>query len=336
MARTSALAVAFVALAAAGAAEAQPVTLKFASFEPPAAPITGRVFTPWAEDVGKASEGTLRIEMFAGGVLGRSPLQQLKLVQDGVADLTWTVPGYTPGRFDDTEVAELPFTINTATEGSLAMTRLHARGMLAGFDDLKLLLIGAVPANNIHSRGAVRSLADMKGKRVRAGSSQIAKLVEAIGAVPVQIGAPQVAESLSRGVIDASLNEWNFVATFKIDEVVSHHLVVPMGTVAVMVPMLKSRYDALPPPARAALDKYSGEALARRFGAVVDGVNDAARERVSKSGKNTVTVLPAAEQEAWRKSTQPVTDAWRKARPKNDQLYEGLVGELAKVRAGDK
>ena len=304
-------------------------TLKFASFEPPQAPITGSVFIPWAEEVTKASGGSLKIDVFPGGVLGRNPLQQLKLVQDGVADLTWTVPGYTPGRFDDTEVAELPFLVTSSAAGSLAMSRLHAKGMLSGFDEIKLLLIGTVPPNAVHSRSPVRSLADLKGKRIRAGSSQIAKLIEAHGAVPVQRGATQVAESLSRGVIDATLNEWNFVGTFKIDEVVSHHLVVPMGTVAVMVPMMKARYDALPPAAKAALDRYSGEALARRFGAVVDKSNDATRERVSHSGKNTVATLPPAEEQAWRKATQPVIDAWRTAKPKNAQLYDAFKAELA-------
>lgn len=325
-----------VALAAAAAlstaASAQTVTLKLASFEPPQAPITGGVLTPWAQEVSAASGGTLKIDIYAGGTLGRSPLQQLKLVQDGVADITWTVPGYTPGRFDDTQVAELPFLVTDATSGSLAMTRLHQRGLLGGFDDLKLLLIGTVPANNIHSREPVMSLADLKGRKIRAGSSQIAKLVEALGAVPVQLGAPQVAESLARGVIDASLNEWNFVATFKIDEVVRHHLAVPMGTVAVMVPMRKSRYDALPAQARAALDRHSGEALARRFGAVVDKTNVATRERVMKSGKNSVVVPAPAEQQAWRDAVQPVTDAWRKGSPQNEKIYQAFVEALKQSR----
>lgn len=322
----------FAVAALATSAIAQPVTLKLASFEPAQAPITGRVLTPWAKEVAAASGGTLKIDIYPGGTLGRSPLQQLKLVQDGVADLTWTVPGYTPGRFDDTQVAELPFLVTDATSGSLALTQLHRQGLLGGFDELKLLLIGTVPANNIHSREPVKSLADLKGRKIRAGSSQIAKLVEALGAVPVQLGAPQVAESLARGVIDASLNEWNFVATFKIDEVVRHHTVLPMGTVAVMVPMLKAKYDALPAQAKAALDKHSGEALARRFGAVVDKTNDSTRERVAQSRKNTVSTPSPAEQAAWRAAVQPVTDAWRKAAPKNEKIYQAFTEALKQAR----
>jgi len=324
----------FACAAAAPVAAQQPVKLKFASFEPPQAPITGKVFTPWAQDVSKASNGALEIEMFPGGQLRRNPLQQLKLVEDGIADLTWTVPGYTPGRFDDVEVTELPFLVRSAREGSLALTRMHQKGQLAGFGELKLLLIGTVPANNIHSTFPIASVADLKGKRIRTGSAQLAKLVESLGAAPVQLGAPQVAESLSKGVIDGSLNEWNFVATFKLDQVASYHFALPMGTVAVMVPMLKSKYDALPPAAKAALDRYSGEALAVRFVEVVDGVNDATRDRVAKSAKNKVVVPDAAAEEQWRKATQALADNWRKARPRNDAVYTAFTQEVAAVRGG--
>lgn len=332
-AATLALATLVSAMLAGPALAQQPVKLRLASFEPPQAPITGKVLTPWAADVTKASNGALEIEVVPGGQLGRSPLQQLKLVEDGIADITWTVPGYTPGRFDDVEVAELPFLVRTAREGSLAFTHMNEMNQLAGFDKFKLLFIGTVPANNIHSTFPIKSVADLKGKRIRTGSAQLAKLVESLGAAPVQLGAPQVAESLAKGVIDGSLNEWNFVATFKLDQVATHHYVLPMGTVAVMVPMLKSRYDALPPAARAALDKYSGEALAVRFSEVVDATNDATRERVAKSGKNSVVVPTEAEAAQWRQATQTLVGDWRKARPRNEAIYTEFVKQVEAVRA---
>ena len=85
-------------------AEAQQIKLKFSSFEPPTAALTARVMTPWAAEVSKASGGNLQIDMYPGGILGRNPLTQLKLVQDGVADIAWIVLAYTPGRFDDADV----------------------------------------------------------------------------------------------------------------------------------------------------------------------------------------------------------------------------------------
>lgn len=321
-------------LTAATPAQAQTVTLKFASFEPPQAPFTARAFATWAEDVSKASNGALKIEMFAGGTLGRNPLQQFKLVQDGIADIAWTIPGYTPGRFDDTEVVELPFIVNNSTEGSLALTRMLAKDQLVGFADLKMLMIGNVPPVSLHGKFPIKTLADLKGKRMRAASTVTGKVVEAMGAVPVVIGAPATAEAISKGVVDGTLAEWNFVATFKIDEVAQHHMALPLGGTAVMVPMLKKRYESLPPAARAAIDKFSGEAFARRFAAVGDAQITAVPAAIRAKGKNTIVQPDAAVQDEFKRAVQPVTDQWRKAKPRNELVYKAFVAELERVRAG--
>lgn len=323
-----------LALLAAPAVFAQAVTLKFASFEPPQATFTAKVFQTWAEDVTRDSKGTLKIEIFAGGTLGRNPLQQFRLVQDGVADIAWAVAGYTPGRFDDTEVAELPFLVNNAMEGSVVLSRLAARNELVGFADLKLLLIGAVPPVSIHGTFPIRSLADIKGKRLRTGSSLNGKVVTAMGGVPVLIGAPQTTESISKGVVDGALAEWNFVDTFKVHEVAFNHMALPLGGTAIMVPMMKARYDKLPAAARAAIDKHSGEAFARRFANVADATITSVPAALAKRGKNTIVTPDAATRESFRKAVQPVADEWRKEKPRNERVYQSFVAELERLRAG--
>jgi TRAP-type C4-dicarboxylate transport system substrate-binding protein len=328
------IAISILALLAGATALAQPVVLKFASFEPPQATFTAKVFSTWAEDVSKASNGTLKIEIFSGGTLGRNPLQQFKLVQDGVADIAWAVAGYTPGRFDDTEVAELPFLVNNAYEGSVVLSRLAARNELVGFADLKLLLIGAVPPVSIHGTFPIRSLADMKGKRLRTGSSLNGKVVTAMGGVPVLIGAPQTTEAISKGVVDGALAEWNFVDTFKVHEVAFNHMALPLGGTAIMVPMMKSRFDALPPAARAAIDKYSGEAFAKRFATVADATIISVPEALAKRGKNNIVVPDAATRDAFRTAVQPVVTEWRKEKPRNERVYNLFVAELGRLRAG--
>ncbi len=313
---------------------AQPVVLKFASFESAQAPFTAKVFTTWAEDVTKASNGTLKVEMFVGGTLGRNPLQQLKLVQDGIADLTWTVPGYTPGRFDDTEIVELPAIVNNAYEGSMVLTRLAARDELVGFADLKLVFLGNVPPVSIHGKFPIRTLADLKGKRMRVGSSVGAKMAESLGAVPVVIGAPATTEAIAKGVVDGTFAEWIFIRAFKIDEVASNHLVMALGGTAVMVPMLKKRYESLPPAARAAIDLHSGEAFVKRFAAVADIAQTEIPAEVAARGKNTVLTADAATRAAFAAATKPVADEWRQAKPRNERLYKAFMAELERVRAG--
>jgi TRAP-type C4-dicarboxylate transport system substrate-binding protein len=327
-------ALAATCLAPMTARAADPVKLKFTSFEPPMANITSNVLTPFARDASAGSGGTLQIDMFAGGTLGRNPLQQLKLVTDGIADIGWIVLPYTPGRFDDTEIVGLPFLTASATEASLALHRVYAAGALVGFEGLKMLAVGATPPVVIHANQPIRLPADFKGKRVRVSGDHLTRVVEALGGAPVQLGGGQIAEGLSRGVVDMTLNNWGFVGDFKVNEVSSQHFDIPLGAVAIGVVMRQDRYDALPAPARAAIDKASGEALARKLGEAFDRQEKEVRERVSRSGRNQVVAPSAAELAAWQQAIAPLNEAWRGAKPRNTRIHEAFSQQLARVRAG--
>jgi TRAP-type C4-dicarboxylate transport system substrate-binding protein len=326
--------VAAPALVALPARAADAVKLKFSSFEPPMANITSNVLAPLARDIAAASGGTVQIDMYAGGTLGRNPTQQLKLVTDGVADLAWVVLPYTPGRFDDTEVAGLPFVTRDATEASLALQRIHAAGALVGFQGLKMLALAATPPVVIHANQPVRLPRDLKGKRVRLSGDHLTRVVEALGGAPVQVGGAQIAEAMSRGVVDMTFNNWGFVGDFKVNEVSSQHLDLPLGAVAVGVVMRQDRYDALPPQGRAAIDKASGEALARRLGEAFDRQEKEVRERVSRSGRNTVTAPSAEEVAEWKRLIEPVNQSWRQAKPRNERTYAAFTEQLKRIRAG--
>lgn len=313
---------------------ADTVKLKFSSFEPPMANITSNVLAPFAKDASAASGGALQIDMFAGGTLGRNPIQQLKLVIDGVADIAWVVMGYTPGRFDDTDVVGLPFLTTNATEASVALHRIYAKDTLVGFDGLKMLALASTPPVHFHGNQAIRQPADLKGKRVRITGDHMTRVIESLGGAPVLIGGGQVAEALSRGVVDQTMNNWGFVGDFKVAEVATQHFEMPMGAIAVGIVMRKDKYDALPPAAKAAIDKFSGEALARKVGEAFDRQEKEVRERVSKSPKNTAVVATAAQIDDWRKQIEPLNDGWRKAKPRNERTYQAFVAELKAARAG--
>jgi len=326
-------AMALLAAIAPLAAHAQTQKLKFSSFEPPTAALTSKVMVPWADEVSRSSAGALQIDMYAGGALGKNPLQQLKLVQDGVADIAWIIPGYTPGRFEDTDVVALPFATDNAVEASVALWRMFKRGELGGFDDLKVLALAATPPVKIHATTPVSSVGDMKGRKVRATGDILVRAVERLGAVPVTLGGGQVAEALSRGVVDVTLNNWGFVADFKVNEVTSHHLTVPLGNVAVMIAMKKSAFDQLPPAAQAAIEKSSGEALSLRLGREFDRIETEYAQRIATSGRNKIVAPSEAERTAWKAAVEPVIADWRKARPKNDELFRSFSAELAKIRS---
>ena len=103
---------------------AAPITLKFATVDPDQSPVN-KNFKAWAEKVMKDSEGTIKIDIYAGGTMGRNPQVYLKSLMDGVVEMAWMVCDYTPGKFPDDHVFHLPFLAETQSRGS-ARRAAHA------------------------------------------------------------------------------------------------------------------------------------------------------------------------------------------------------------------
>ena len=325
--------VAFATTTAAVAAD--PVTLRFSSFEPPQAFITSKILTPWAQRVTAESQGMLKIEMYPGGTLGRDPAAQLKLVLDGVADIAWIVPGYTPGRFDAATIVELPFIVPNAYAGSLALTRMFEKGLLkgGGFNDVKFLCVCANNPIFVNTTFPATKLEDLKGHNFRAAGPVSLNVVKSLGGVPIGgITGPSLAESLSRGVIDATLNEWNALQTFRVLDVTKHQIILPLGSTSLMVIMNKAKYESLPQAAKAALDKNSGEVFAKFFGQKFDENNDAVFQAAKNDKKRTITILTDEQQKPWKSAVQPAIEEWKKSMPDGEKLLKAFSDEIAAIQ----
>ena len=118
---------------------AQEHTLKMHQFLPAQANVPKLILDVWADNVEKDSEGRIKVERFASMALGGKPPELYDQVVDGVADIIWTVVGYTPGRFPSTEVFELPFMIDDARAASYAYWHMYEEGMKEEFSDVHML-----------------------------------------------------------------------------------------------------------------------------------------------------------------------------------------------------
>ena len=94
-----ALALAVALAAGAGSALAQEVTLRLHQFLPAQANVPKHVLDPWADKVEKESGGRIKIERYPAMQLGGKPPELIDQAIDGMVDIVWTLPGYTPGRF---------------------------------------------------------------------------------------------------------------------------------------------------------------------------------------------------------------------------------------------
>ena len=88
---------------------AEPIVLKWANFEPPQSFAMKNIWGPWFAKMEKEGAGLFKIDVYAAGTLNRNPVKQLKILRDGVADIAFILPSYTPGTFvDDSASAGLP------------------------------------------------------------------------------------------------------------------------------------------------------------------------------------------------------------------------------------
>ncbi|MEC7761841.1 MAG: TRAP transporter substrate-binding protein [Pseudomonadota bacterium] len=276
-------------------AAAETIALKYATWEPPQAFMVTDLYEPWVADIVAASNGTLEIEMFAGGSLG-GPAQQLQNIEGGVSDLGIIVPSQNPGRFPLNEVGELPFLWGDPEVASVAINTMIENGDLEypGFKVLAGFMTGAY---QIHSAKPIESPRDIGRQKLRVAGQVFGKVAGALGANPVGMLTGQVPESISRGAIDGTIQDWSILHAFRISDVTPYHYDYPLGGVVVLMGMNQDVYDSLPADAKAAVDMYSGEAFSRRWAQAVKTETARVKEELG-SREDHVIVTPTPEDKA--------------------------------------
>ena len=148
---------------------AQEVTLRLHQFLPAQANVPKHILDVWADKVEADSNGRIEVQRFPSMQLGGKPPELVDQVIDGVADIIWTVPGYTPGRFPRTEVFELPFMMTDAEATSRAYWELAEKHMLdQDFRDFKVLAVWVHGPGLIHSKDPIAAVSDLQGVKLRA------------------------------------------------------------------------------------------------------------------------------------------------------------------------
>jgi TRAP-type C4-dicarboxylate transport system substrate-binding protein len=266
----------------------------------------------WIKTVEEASGGNLTIELDKAAI-GKME-GQYDLVKNGVRDLDWVVPGYTVGRFDILQAAELPLLCPNPTVCSPVIWKWYAKHNLAAkeFTDTTLLNIFVGGPFGIHTLKPIKTLEDVKALKIRAAGPSL-PAARALGINAVPLPATETYEAVQRGTVDGSLFPWEAMTSFRINELVKGHLEIPGGLgapVFVIVANTKA-FENLTPANKAALMKASGEAGSALIGkgwtaADVKGLRDA------KERGQSIETVTGAELERWRSLLKVVPEEWLK------------------------
>ena len=338
--RRNLLALAGAAALAAGfsaaPAEAQEVTLRMHQFLPAQANVPKYVLDVWADKIEAESGGRIEIERYPAMQLGGKPPELIDQAIDGIADIIWTVAGYTPGRFPRTEVFELPFMMTNAEATSKAYWDMAEKYMLNDdFKDFHTIGVWVHGPGIIHSKEPIRSVDDLNGVKLRAPTRVTNMMFSSLGATPVGMPVPAIPEALSKGVVDATVIPWEVAGIVKVPELVTNHTEFPgasLYTTSFIFAMNKDRYESLPDDLKKVIDDNSGLEFSGWAGKIMQEYDAPTRKAAVERGNNIIE-LSDDEVQAWRDASAPTVDAWVKEMDDKGLDGSGLLEEAKSLIA---
>jgi TRAP-type C4-dicarboxylate transport system substrate-binding protein len=333
------LALAAVALAALGApalAQDKEVQLKISLWIPPAHPLVPATKL-WADDIEKASGGSIKSVIFPSEQLGKA-FDHYDMARDGIADLTYVSPGYQPGRFPIVSLGQIPFTFADGHKGTQAFDEWYRKYAPIEMKDTHFCFGFIHDPGAFHAHKKIMVPDDIKGLKVRPAHSVIAQMVTMLGGTNVQASAPEAREVLERRVADAITFPWGSIFLFGIDKVVHFHMDVPLYTTVFTYSMNKAKYDAMAPAQKKVIDDHCTTAWAEKVAGPWTDFEAEGRVKMRSAPGHEVYKISPEQLALWRATVEPLTKAWAEATQKAGvdpaQAQAELKAKLAQYSAG--
>src|ERR1700732_5290278 len=317
-------------------AQDKTVNMKVSLWVPPAHPLTPAT-RAWADDIEKASGGTIKATVFPSEQLGKA-FDHYDMARDGIADVTYVNPGYQPGRFPIVGAGELPFLMSDAKGGSMALDAWYRKYAEKEMKDVKFCLAFIHSPSSFHSRlKKVTVPDDVKGMKIRPAHATMASFVTQLGGTNVQSSAPEVRDIIERGVADAVTFPWGSLVLFGIDKVTKYHIEAPIYVTTFVFVMNKDKYNQMSDRQKKAIDNNSSTEAAGRVGDPWGKFEDAGLDKVkAEAGKEAYTLTPE-QTVLWKKASEPLVKTWtdsvKKAGTDPDAAIAELRAALAKYNA---
>lgn len=229
--------------------------LKLANFLPPTHPYEKMVFAPFAEKVAAATDGAITVKIYSGGELGPGPAQQVSRAMDGVADIAFSLPGYTASSFPMTLLTEVPGVVDPNSGTATVLANLEP---LKKQEYRRVKLVGLwtnAPNALLMREKQIRTLEDLKGLKIRVPSRNAGLVIESWGATPVSMPVPEVYNAMQTGIIDGSFIDGTTLSAFKLAEVTKHITTGMKSSISpIFMVMNRDSYDSLSPDQQLAVE----------------------------------------------------------------------------------
>lgn len=322
---------AVVAAACAGGEDSEPVMLSLGYPFAADHPVRVQVLDQWAEDVWDATGSTVGVEFHPEQAL--SPAAETYAnVAAGGQDIGWALQGYSPGRFPATGVVEMPFVFGSGAQATTTLWALYEEfeALRDEYADVKVLgLWTSGPGDLWLVDGVASAVEDLAGLTLRSPSPVQAAVLRALGAVPVNMAAPDMRAAIDAGEIDGVLTVDTALATHNLTEVITSGTECRCYVLASFLVMNLDTWNSLSPDQQAAIDDVSTRTVSDAAAGFYDRASITAAQQNAEAGIVKI-VLDDDQLEEWKQATRRVVDDWVGANPGFDAraMYERML-ELA-------
>lgn len=283
----------------------------------------------WAKEIEKKSNGRIKINMFPGGTLTKAD-ETYNGIVSGIADIGMSCFAYTRGRFPLMEVLDLPIGYPDGMTATIAANELYKKMQPNELTDVKVLYLHAHGPGLLHTKKPVKSMEDMKRLKVRS-TGLSAKVVTALGGIPVAMPQGSTYEALQRGVVDGTFAPIESLKGWKQGEVISHTTnSVGIGySTGMYVVMNKNKWEALPSDIKDIFTDVSKRWI-KIHGEAWDSADRQGLE-YTKSLENDIIELDSDESKRWIDAVKPILDEYVQEMKKMDLPGEKALSELQKL-----
>ncbi len=230
----------------------------------------------WCDQLDKNTSGKMKCNILPRGVTGGPGTYDA--IKSGQADISFTVHGYTPGRFVATQMAEFPFLGNSSEAISVAFHKVAMKNPAfeAEHPGVKVLAFFTHgPGIIFNTKRPIAKVEDLNGLKFRVGGGMVNEISKSLAMNVTLKPSNDAYELLSGGVMDGTLFPAESYEGFKIDKVIKYATVFPGGlyNTSFVAMMNLDKYNKLTADEKKAIDAISGENYARKFGRNWDNVD---------------------------------------------------------------
>ncbi len=265
----------------------------------------------FAEDVSKASQDRLNIQVFASGELPYKASDVLRTVARNQVQIGDVAFGFVAGDVPQLNALSMPFSctsIDKFYDNAAPAMEQDINQVLGDKFKTQSIMQWVMPPQQLWLVKPIASIDDLKNLKVRAWNREQVDIMAALGGAGVTVTPAEVIPALQRGVVDGAFTAAVPALDWKFNEVTKMGYMLNLTLAHQAMVVNQKALSELPEDLKKLLVDKAAEWAPKYRAAMIEADRDA-RKQLQEKGMTLMDVSPA-DLEKLRAAAKPIGEAW--------------------------